>query len=132
MQFVRTCGGLNSGKIEQYCILEFVCLRGRTRLGCGGNLWHYLGESWVPLTDRSSKVALSAVNAGLSVVGTFTCYLKWARVPMRAALNLRVPPSAVPVMLRVVDALKYYLLKGARVPMRAHNPTVPLSAGKQT
>jgi hypothetical protein len=35
-------------------------------------------------------------------------------------------------MLRVVDALKYYLLKGARVPMRAHNPTVPLSAGKQT
>jgi hypothetical protein len=130
MQFVRTCGRLNSSKIEQYCILGFVCLRGRTRLDGGGNLWHYLGELWVPLRDRSSKVALSAGDAGLSVVGSFTCYFKWARVPMRA-LNLRVPLSAVPVMLRVVDALKYYL-KGARVSMRAHNPTVPLSAGKQT
>jgi hypothetical protein len=131
---MRSCvrvAGINSSKIEQYCILGFVCLRGRTRLdGGGGNFWHCLGELWVPLRERSSKLALSAVNAGLSVVGTLTYYLKWARVPMRA-LKLRVPLSAVPVMLRVVDALKYYL-KGARVPMRAHNPTVPLSAGKQT
>jgi hypothetical protein len=126
MQFVRTCGGLNSSKIEQYCIFEIVCLRGRTRLDGGGSRWRYMGELWVPLRDRSSKVALTAVNAGLSVVGTFTYYLKWARVLMRA-LNLRVPLSAVPVMLRVVDALKFYL-KGAPVPMRAHNPTVPLSA----
>jgi hypothetical protein len=68
--------GVNSSKIEQQCILGFVCLRGRTRLDGGGNLWHYLGELWVPLRDRSSKVALSAVNAGLSVVETFTYYLK--------------------------------------------------------